>query len=74
MTEPLVFLYFLVEGKGYKQQFSKEVQARRIFGSRKKAGFESEEPFYVKLFGKSELESDWILLDEIDIKASYYEK
>jgi len=67
------FNYFLVEGKGYKQQFSKELEARRVFGKRKKAGFESEEPFLVKLYGKAELESTWILLDEIEIKAGYYE-
>jgi len=73
MSETLDLIYFLVEGKGYKQQFSKELEARRTFGKRKKVGFESNEPFYVKLFGKKDLKDDWILLDEIEIKAGYYE-
>jgi len=74
MSEPSVFKYFLVDGKGYKQQFSKEIEARRTFGKRKKAGFETKEAFYVKLFAKDELKSDWILIDEIEIKAAYYEE
>lgn len=71
--QPSDFKYFLVEGKGYKQQFSKELEARRNFGKRKKIGFESEEPFFVKLFAKVDLDTAWILIDEIEIKANYYE-
>jgi len=68
------FCYFLVHTKGYKKQFSSGVQARRIFSKIEKQAKGEEMPVSIKLFAKKALEDEWILLDELEIKASYYEK
>ncbi|MBA7535038.1 hypothetical protein ES705_27288 [subsurface metagenome] len=67
------FKFYLVEGKGYREQFSSEIQARREYGRIKKAGKTDEVSFFVKLYGKNELVEDWILMDEVTIKEAYYE-
>jgi len=68
------FCYFLVHTKGYKKQFSSGNQARRIFSKIENDAKKEEEPVSIKLFAKKRLEDEWILLDELEIKASYYEK
>jgi len=68
------FKYFLVEAKGYRKQFSSGIHAKRVFSRIEKEFKEAELPVAVKLFGKEDLKEEWILLDQVDIKASYYEK
>ena len=67
------FKYFLVEAKGYTKQFSVRVHARRVYAKIEKEAKERELPFFVKLFGKENLQDEWILLDEVNIKASYFD-
>jgi len=68
------FKYFLVTAKGYTKQFSVRVHARRVFAKIEKQAKEEELAFWVKLFGKEDLKDEWVLLDQVDVKASYYEK
>jgi len=68
------FSYFLVHTKGYKKQFSSGMQARRIFSKIENDAKRESESVSIKLFAKKRLEDEWILLDELEIKTSYYEK
>lgn len=66
------FKYFLVEAKGYRKQYTSRLQARRKFSKLEEEGIEDGEPFSVKLFGKNNLDDEWILLDQVEIKENYY--
>lgn len=68
------FKYFLVEAKGYTKQFSSGIHARRVFAKIEKQAKEEEIAFFVKLHGKENLEDEWVLLDQVDVKKSYYER
>ncbi|MBA7683663.1 hypothetical protein ES703_92037 [subsurface metagenome] len=67
------FKYFKVESKGYKKQFTSQVQARRTFSGIEKKAVKDEETVSVKLFGKQNIEDEWIILDEVEIADEYYE-
>ena len=73
VDEKLDLNYFLVQAKGYKKQFSSGIQARRVFGRIEKKAADNQEPVNVKLSAKKKLTDQWILLDEVEIKANYYE-
>ena len=73
VDDKLELNYFLVTAKGYKKQFSSGLQARRVFSRMEKEANENNDPVSVQLFGKKKLTDKWILLDEVEIKASYYD-
>jgi len=67
------FKYFLLEAKGYKKQFTSQVQARRSFSIIERKAKEREEIILIKLSGKENVEDEWVLLDRVEIEAAYYD-
>ncbi|MBA7524367.1 hypothetical protein ES705_16505 [subsurface metagenome] len=66
------FKFFLLETKGYKKQFSSQVQSRRMYSVLERKAKERGEPVSIKLFGKANVEDEWVLLDEVEIEEVYY--
>jgi len=68
------FKYFMVVSKGYKKQFVNQTTARRKFTEIEKKAIKDEEAVSVMLSGKDNIEDDWVVMDEVKIGESYYDK
>jgi len=67
------FNYFLIDTKGYKKQWSSQVQARRSFSIIERDAKERGDPVSIKLFGKVNVKDEWTLLDHVEIEEAYYQ-